>query len=237
MAKISHKKARGFLHAAADSILSADNQVLLDAHLAVCQECLEFANTLNNLESMLHRTSHERWDNQAPRLNMGAVTSPPWIKTMGNNFLGLTQDMGKFTIIFVLALGYFLIANLGNNQLPISGTKAPTTLPTPNELLFSAAPSPTPSSPPTLIGLTSQGCENIIYVIQVDDTLEGIALQFGISEEIIVEHNNLKREGLSPGMELLFPVCNQTPSRSPSTPSNTMTITPLIGTIFPTHRE
>ena len=237
MIEISHQKAQAFLQAAADSILPANSKVQLDAHLTACKDCREHKKNLRNLEDNLQRISHEQWDNYQPNLNLKAITNPSATRIVLGSLLGLTQGMGKATIVLALVLGYFLIVNLVSDQKFASQTEIPTTLPTPNALVFSAAKSPTPSSPSTLTGLTTQGCENIDYVIQADDTLESIALQFGVSKETIIKHNNLKTDDLSPGKELLIPLCNHTPSHTASTADNTLTITPLIGTLLPTQRE
>jgi len=237
MVEISHQKAQVFLHTAADNMLPADNQPLLDAHLAECQECRKYANHLHNLESGLSRIMHTHCDNQRPVLNLQTVINPPATKIIWNSFVGLTQGMGKVTIVAALVLGYFLIANISNNQITTLGTEVPTILPTPNELPFNAAISPTPSAQLALTELTMQVCETIIHVAQSTDTLESIATQFGVSPETIMEQNNLTTDGISPEMELVIPLCEGTPSRTASTPSNTMTITAISGTIFPAQPE
>ena len=237
MVETSHQKARAFLQAAADGILPADSQAQLDMHLAKCRACSNYANNLIDLEAGLRRVLHAQLDNQRPDLNLGAITSPASLKFTWATLFSPTQAIGKATIIATLLLGYFIISNLFGSQPSIIESKSPTAVPTPNNSSMVFTYSPTPSSPATLIGLTTQGCENIIYVIQVEDTLEGIALQFGVPKELITKHNNLKTDSLPPGKELSIPVCNTTPSHTASTPKNTTTITPLIETVLPTQRE
>ncbi len=232
MFEITHQEAQRLLQSAADQTLGADDKSALDAHLATCQACSNYANNLTALEADLRRVLHAQLDNQYPNLDLQAITSPATHFTWTSLF-SPTHAMGKATIIATLLLGYFIISNLFGGQLSISESKTPTIIPTPNDSTLVFTTSPTPSSPSTLIGLTTQGCENIIYVIQVDDTLKEIALQFGVPKEIIVEQNNLKLEELSPGKELSIPVCNHTPSHTASTLDHTTTITPLIETVLP----
>jgi len=232
MLELTHQKAHALLHAAADESLGAEEKSTLDAHLAKCKECSNYAEDLTNLEIRLGRVMHAQWDIQRPDLNLQAITHPSPAKLIWNNFSSQTHALGKVTIVAVVVLGYVVIANLFGIQLPLSADETPTTVPTPSKLSLSLATSPTPSAQFALTGLTTQACETVTYVVQENDTLEYIALQYGTTKEAIQEYNNLTSNTVFTGMELAIPLCMGTPSQTVTT-----TITPLNGTIFPAQPE
>jgi LysM repeat protein len=232
MSEITHQKAHALLQAAADQPLEVDEKSALDAHLAKCKECSDYATGLMNLEAGLRRAFHTQWDSQRPNLNLQATTHPSPAKLIWNTFLRQTNAMVKVTIVAVLVLGYIVIANLFGIKLPISSNETPTTVPTPSELPLVLAISPTPSTQFTLTGSTAEVCETITYIVQENDTLAYIALQHGTTEEVLLESNNLNSNTVFTGMELVIPQCNGTPSQAATT-----TIAPLNGTILPTKPE
>jgi len=232
MLEITHQKAHNLLQVAVDKPLGADEKSALDAHLTTCDECRAYAEGLTNLEVSLRRVLHAQWDTQRPNLNLQAITHPSQAKLIWNNFLNQTHALGKVTIVAALVLGYVVIANLFGIRLPLSADETPTTVPTPSELSLALATSPTPSAQLALTGLTTQACETTIYIVQENDTLEYIALQYGTTEETIQEYNNLISNTLFTGMELTIPLCKSTPSQTATT-----TITPLNGTKFPVQPE
>ena len=236
MFEITHQEAQRLLQNAADQTLGVEDRSTLDAHLATCKTCSSYASKLTTLETDLRRVLHTQLDNYLPNLDLQLIVNSTGRFTWPSLF-NPAHALGKATIVVTLLMGYFIIANLFGGQFPITENKTPPIIPTPNNSTLAFTTSPTPSSPSTLIGLTTQGCESIIYITQVDDTLEGIALQFRVPEEIIAEHNNLKTDALPPGKELSIPVCNHTPSHITGTLTSTMTITPLIETVLPAQRE
>jgi LysM repeat protein len=232
MSEITHQKTRILLQAAADGPLTADEQSILDAHLASCGECSAYAKNLTNLEVDLRKVFHAQWDAQRPHLNLQAITHPSPAKLIWNNFFSQTNAMGKVTIVVALVLGYIVIANLFGIKLPISSNETPTTVPTPSEHALALSIFPTPSAQYTLTGSTRRVCETITYVVKENDTLAYIALQHGTTKETLMEYNNLSSNMVFTGMELVIPQCDGTPSQAATT-----TITPLNGTIFPTKPE
>ena len=232
MLEITHLKAQTLLQAAADQPLGADDKSALDAHLAKCKECSNYAKSLTNMEASLRRILHAQWDLQRPNLNLQAITDPSPTKLIWNNLLSQTHALGKVTIVAALVLGYVVISNLFGIKLPLSTDETPTTVPTPSELSLALAISPTPSAQFTLTGLTTQACETVIYVVQENDTLEYIALLHGTTKEAVQEYNNLTSNTVFTGTELAIPLCKSTPSKTATT-----TTTPLNGTIFPTQPE
>jgi len=232
MIEITHQKAHTLLQVAVDQPLGTDEKSALEAHLAKCKECSAYASELTNLEVGLRRIMHAQWDTQRPDLSLQAITHPSPAKLVWNNFLNQTRALGKVTIVAVVVLGYVVIANLFGIQLPLSADETPTTVATPSELSLSLAISPTPSAQLALTGLTTQACETVTYVVQANDTLEYIALQYGTTKEAIQAYNNLTSNTVFTGMELAIPLCMGTPSQTVTT-----TITPLNGTIFPAQPE
>jgi LysM repeat protein len=240
MFDITHQKARMLLQSAADRQIAPDETSALNAHLEKCKECRDYANDLTNLEAGLRNALHAQWDHQQPKLDLQAITNPTLAKLMWVNFPSLTQSIGKVTIVTVLLLGYFMLANHFGIRIHSSNSETPANLPTPNELLLLSNTSPTPSAPTqltTMTKLTMQDCDVITYIVQATDSLESIAIKHGTSKELIMEYNNLTTEAVSPDMELFIPLCRNTPSRTASLPSNLITNTPIKGTILPDNPE
>jgi hypothetical protein len=237
MSELTHKKARALLQVATDRGLSAQDKRVLDAHLATCVECSDYADGLTQMEARLRRIMRTQWDEQHPNLELQTILNPSSTKRLFYNFINQSHAIGRVTIAVALLLGYVLFANLFGFQLPISEDSIPTAVPTPNELTSGFDLSPTPSAQWTTTGHPARNCETIIYVVQTADTLESIARQYGISKNAIIEQNKLLSENISPAMELLIPLCEVTPYYSATVPNNTVTITPLNGTILPLQPE
>jgi len=237
MFEITHQEARALLHAATDQKIDPGDKTVLNSHLSGCRSCSDYANSLENLEVNLRKVMHAKWDVQKPNLNVRVVIHPNPARIFWNNFMGQTHAMEKLSIVVVLVLGYILIANIVGIQSPVTREETPTPLPTPNELPVFISNSPTPSAVIPLTETVSENCETAIYVVLANDTLESIALRHGTTEETIQEINNLTSNTVYTGMELAIPVCNATPSHTATTTKNTLTITPLSGTLFPTQPE
>jgi LysM repeat protein len=241
MAEITHHKAQVFLQAAADRSLELADRSALDAHLQACKECRIYADRLEGLEASLRKAFHTRWDRYRPNLNLQAIKNPSPAKLIWNALFNQTQTLGKVSIMAALLVAYVVIVNIAGVRTPITDNETPTVLPTPNGFISNSATSPTPQIPTSLTGVTVQACKTIFYVVQANDTLESIAIRHGVTKEAILEYNpgdnNLAANTLFTGMELVIPQCESTPSRTASVPGNTLTITPLNGTILPEQRE
>ena len=239
MHEITHQKARALLQSAVDFALEPADKSALDAHLSECKECSDYASHMTSLESNLRRVMHANWDHQHPGLNIQAIIDPIPSKFVWNNFLNQAGILGKVAIMATLLLGYILVASLIGIQSPISNKETPTILPTPNgsALVFSNPPTPSGATQLTSTRLTTQTCDIFIYIVQATDSLSSIAVQHGISKELIIEYNNLGASEVSPGMKLAIPLCNNTPSRTASIPGNSLTITPINGTVLPSQTE
>lgn len=237
MLEITHREARALLHAAADQRIDPDDRTALDSHLSGCRSCLDYADSLENLEANLRKAMQAKWDIQKPILNIQTVIHPNPARLFWNKFMGQTHAMEKFSIVIVLVLGYILIANIVGIQSPIVREETPTPLPTPNELVIFFPNSPTPAAISSISETGAENCETTIYLVLANDTLESIALRHGTTKETIQEINKLASNTVYTGMALAIPVCNTTPSHTATITKNTLTITPLSGTLFPTQPE
>lgn len=238
MTEITHQKARSLLHRAADQMLSEEEKSTLDAHLANCQDCLDYASDLSALEVNLREAFHSSWDSrQGPRLDLLAILKPSPAKLLWNNIFGHANTIGKATIIALLVAGYFIIANLLGIPAPIASEKTATALPTPNEFAPVHAISPTPSAKLSPASTISQTCETATYLVQENNTLASIALHYKVAPESILEYNHLTSETVVPGMKLLIPLCNNSPSETATLVGNSITITPVDGTLISTQPQ
>ncbi len=237
MPEITHQEARALLQRAADQLLDPAERSTLDAHLAECQACHDYARRLADLETDLRRVLHAQWDGQRPSFDAQTILHSSRAKPVWERFPGLAQGMGKATLAAAFLLGFILVANLVGKRLPAAGHETPASLPTPNAFTLTSAASPTPSIPLTLTGFSAQACDPIMYIVQTTDSLESIADLHGIAPAVIMEFNHLATAEISPGMELSIPVCRPTPSFTAITPDKTTTITPLGGTVISMQHE
>jgi LysM repeat protein len=240
MTEITHTTARALLQADADQALNLTDRSDLDAHLAVCAECDQYAQQFSGLETRLRETLHTRWDKYRPVINLQAIRDPSPLKLFWNGLFQQSQFLGKASVLAALLAGYFVLANVIGIREPLGDDTTPTVLPTPNVSVFISAISPTPSTLATL-NQGTPACQTTIYVVKENDTLDKIALQHGTTKELILEYNpddlSLAANTVFLNMELVIPLCKGTPVHTASLPGNTLTITPVYGTILPEQPE
>jgi LysM repeat protein len=82
----------------------------------------------------------------------------------------------------------------------------------PSQLPVNIPKVPTPSAQSTNTKSSPQNCVGMLYVVQKNDTLEGIAQRFAVSEKEIMAMNNMRTERVNVPMKLMIPVCNSTPT-------------------------
>ena len=238
MPEITHQEARLLLQAATDQVIKPDEIIDLNSHLTQCRACIEYAKSLADLETNLRRIMHANWDSQQPKLEMQAILNPHPVKLLWNSFASQTHMMEKVGVVIVLLLGYVFIANLVGIQSPITKDKTPTPLPTPNGQPVVFFNSPTPSVNSSLTKVVSPACDiTTMYLVQENDTLDSIAFHHGITKEVILAYNDLNSSTVFTGMELIIPLCDSTPAHIATIPKNTLSLTPLGGTILPTQPE
>jgi LysM repeat protein len=71
-----------------------------------------------------------------------------------------------------------------------------------------------------------RNCNYVLYQVQAGDTLDGIAAQFSVPKETIIEFNRMKGERIGPAIQIRIPICDHTPTATINTPTTTITITP-----------
>lgn len=236
MTEITHQTAKQLLQVSADRPLPPVDRSALEAHLAACDDCNGYAKNLANLEVDLRSLMHRQWDAYRPSLRIQAIRKPSPVKLLWNNLFNQTQALGKLAVIAALLLGYFVIANITGVRVPIINGETATVLPTPNRENLISATSATPSIQTAITSFTSQACGTVSYIVQESDTLESIALRYGVTKEALLAYNSgdppLAANRVFIGMELYIPVCEGTPSHTASVPSHTLT-TPRNGTLLP----
>jgi len=241
MTEITHQTARALLQSATDQNLDPIGQTALEAHLSACSECAQYARQLAQLETNLRDMFQNKWKNLRPEIDLRAIRHPSPLKQLWNNLFARTHTLGKASAIVALLVSYFVLANLFGVWGPIGGDETPTALPTPKESTSTLNISPTPSIPVLQNEGPTQACQTMIYVVKENDTLERIALQYGVTKELILEYNpgdtNLENNTVSTNMKLVIPLCKSTPANTTNAPNNTLTITPIYGTILPGQNE
>lgn len=223
MEPITHQKARSLLQAATDDKLKENEQVELNAHLANCQECSEYAQNIRVLKTGLSCMLHARWDNNIPKLSIAAIKDRSKIVARQNR---TTKLIGRVAVIPMLTLLYVLAVNsIGQqNHVPAVSAMSP---------ISPSAPLYTPSPQNTTTRSNPTECHDVAYVVQENDTLPSIAAKFGVSKETLLKYNHLTSEAIYTSMELILPVCDGTPENSTTTPTITSTFVPLLESTSP----
>ena len=102
------------------------------------------------------------------------------------------------------------------NQLPASCLIAP------GQILKIPYPTATPAPPPTDIPneatQTAQACEKATYVVQANDTLSSISLNYNVPQDAIKFYNGLSSDQVFIGSTILIPLCERfaTPGPTPT---------------------
>jgi LysM repeat protein len=86
--------------------------------------------------------------------------------------------------------------------------------------LLLAQPTPTPSPEPTATlppeEATRAACETIIYTVEANDTLGGIADNYNVNFNAIMDFNGMTSETVFLGQVLIIPLCERNPTPGPS---------------------
>ena len=83
-------------------------------------------------------------------------------------------------------------------------------------------PRPTPTPPPAPTGTlepasaTRAACQTVAYTVQADDTLSGIAINYGVSMQAIIDWNGLSTNTVIIGTQLIIPLCMRAATPGPS---------------------
>ena len=216
MKSITHLNVHALLQAAADKTLEPDEQMALDAHLAGCENCRNYARELADLQAGLRRVTRQQWSRQNAALPMQSIKERSKRLAIQNR---ISATIGRFAVLPVLAIAFVMTVRMVVPQqiaVDITGSGTP-------QLSFHT---PTPPQPLTATKLIAQACEKASYVVQPNDSLDGIAARFGVARESILQYNGLSSERLVPNTQLAIPICSRTPPGSTTTPTVTITLIP-----------
>jgi LysM repeat protein len=81
-------------------------------------------------------------------------------------------------------------------------------------------PTPTPLPPPTETlspdEATDVACEKVTYTVQDNDTLGGIAANYNVSIQAVMDYNGMTSQTVFAGQVLIVPLCERLPTPGPS---------------------
>jgi hypothetical protein len=212
---ITHEQARKLIQLKMDQALNIQEAAILSAHLRSCGECQGYANEIKEVEKLLPPILKRQWNAQpAPLPVVSLIEKRVSIKT--NNLLTIRKAAISLVVmaLFFSAWQFVLSTPTTTIQMP----QAIPPVPTPSVL---TAQSPNAE-------LTLEGCALLPYIVRKNDTLAGIAGQFSVSDLMIMELNHLGPEAVRPGMELLIPLCDFTPTGTFHAATFTTTHTPIL---------
>jgi LysM repeat protein len=211
--QITHDRARQLIQLNLDKALNLQEKAVLSAHLQACTECWAYASEMKGMESVLVPAMKRQWDIQPTPLSIPALTQMK--NSMPQSLNLLATRTAVISVVFATLL--FSAWQLLRSEIPLS-----------NQLAVGALPVPTPSAQSTSTKITYEDCEFVLYPVQRNDTLAGIARRFSISEEELMTINNLQTETVLTTPELTIPVCNLTPTGTVNSTTLTTTYTPVI---------
>lgn len=220
MTEIAHQKFQTLLQVAADRALRPEEQMILDRHLAECSECQKYAQNLNLLQDGLRRVMQQQWNVRSRPLHAETIKARASQSITPNHF---AAAFGKFAFIPMLALTIFMVLTVRttNPQKALPGLGV-TLSGTPSMALLI----PKPPASITAAKLRTQTCKSATYNAQENETLNSIAIKFGVTKESIAAYNGISAERLDAPLMLVIPICEHAPLESATTPTvpNTMTI-------------
>lgn len=213
--QITHQEARHLIQSGLDGGVSIRQRQLLDSHLASCSDCQRYAESIQNVETILRPLLQRQWNRQPVPLSMSVLTARAHPKTSPGMILATRiAAIGVMFVVFLFSAWQF------NLSKPISF-----------DPLSASAPIPVPSTSTKLVITTqTQPCEETQYVVRENDTIASVADKFQVSKEQILSANNLKPAVMRVGMQLLIPTCNTTPTANGSTTTFTPTLLQITST-------
>jgi hypothetical protein len=233
MTDITHQKFQTLLQVAADQTLRPEEQSVLDRHLAECNECRNYAQSLDHLQDGLRRVMQQQWNVRSQPLSAEAIRARANRSSTPRPFVAF----GRFAFIPMLALTIFMV-------MTIRMTNPQKTSPA-FDMTLSGTPSmalliPKPPASITLSKVQTQTCKQVTYTAQANETLGGIAIKYGVSKESIAAYNGLSADKLDAPLTLFIPICERTPLETTTTTTtptapNTMSA-PFDGQVNPSPR-
>jgi hypothetical protein len=211
---ITHAEAHKLIQFSMEEALKPQEKNILQIHLNDCMECRAFVEELKGVENLLVPVMTRRWAVQPTPLLIEALINkrkPPL--PAGIVLATRTAIIGIVFAAFVFSAWQFThSSSQTSNPMPVS-----------------VLPIPTPRGQSTSTKIKFQNCEETIYQVQKNDTLESIAFKFSVAKDKIMAINSLSTESLHAKMDLLIPICTSTPTGTIHPSTLTITFTPLIG--------
>ncbi len=217
--QVTHEEARKLIQHNADGALNPQEKNALFAHLKDCLECRTYAEEIKEVENILVPLMKKQWNLQPAPLSSSVMSVRKNSKTQASTILATRMAaIGIVFLAFIFSAWQFALSNRRMpSQLPVNIPMVPT-----------------PSAQSTNTKSSSQNCAGMLYVVQENDTLEGIAQRFAVSEEEIMAINNMRTERVNVSMKLMIPVCNSTPTGTVNPTIFSTTYTPSIRPITST---
>ena len=212
--QITHAEAHKLIQFSLDEALKPQERNILQMHLNDCMECRAFVEELKDLKDLLMPVMKRHWAIQPAPLLIEALTNKK------KPALRASMILVTRTAIISIVFAAFVFSAW---QFTHPGSQAFTPVP------VSVLPIPTPSGQSTSTKSSAQDCEETIYQIQENDTLEIIALKFSIAKDKLMAFNNLSTESIHAKMDLLIPICTSTPTGTIRPSTLTITFTPVSG--------
>ncbi len=210
--QITHEEAHRLIQFDTDDALKPSEKNKLVAHLEVCVECQDYAQSMKGVESLLMPLLQRNWNKQPIPLSVAALKGKTNHRRPEGTFLATRiAVIGIICMSFIFSVWQFTIAGVATPDLSVAGVPL----------------IPTPSTQYIYITSTSNNCAGRAYVVKEYDTVESIAHLYSISQEDILRANNLTTEALRPRMEILIPTCASTPTGTVN--ALTTTYTPPTG--------
>ena len=212
--QITHEEARQLIQFSLDKALRTPQMRTLQSHLEACLECRTFAEELKIMENLLVPAMRQHWNLRPIPLSIAAIRSK------GKSNLKTNLVLVTRSVMIAIVFAGFVLSTW---QFAISKGRTSTPMP------VSVLPIPTPSGQSTSTKIGFQNCQEVIYQVQENDTLESIVTRFSASKDRVMAINNLSTETIHRGIELVIPICNSRPTGTVYPSTVTTTFTPLAG--------
>jgi|SRR5690349_7218030 len=210
--QITHEEAHRLIQFRLDQGLEPDKEKLLQTHLNDCIACRSFSEEINEMENILVPVMKRHWNLEPAPLSIAALVESNNSRWSTSIILTTRRALISLVIVaFVLSAWQF--------------TRSDSRTSTPKPI--SVLPIPTPASQSTSTKISLPDCEERLYQVQGNDTLESIALRFSVPKERIIAINHLNVGPLRHNMNLLIPICAATPTGILHPSTLTITFTPF----------
>lgn len=219
MTQATHQQFQTLLQVAADQALRPEEQTMLDQHLATCDECRKYAQSLSLLQDGLRRVMQQQWNVRGKPMTAQQIKARSARNVAQHHAV---NAFGKFAFIPILALTIFMVLTIKTTNPQKASPGFGMASGTPSMALMI----PKPPASLTAAQVRTQTCKQTSYTAQENETLGSIAIKFGVSKEAIASYNGLGSDKLNTPLTLVIPICEHTPLETTTTPTvpNTMTI-------------